>query len=82
MARGPTKGTRTTSCSLYIEDTALNYNVARFRNAAAKLETIRSNLPKLPWARYLAIKARSAQATKYEAEGSGLVACLQRWQSR
>ena len=70
---GPLTGPAGENPSLYIEDAALNYNVSRLRNAAAKLETIRSNLPKLPWARYLAIKARSAQATKYEAEGAGLV---------
>jgi len=56
-----------------LEDVSLEYEVSRMRGTVLKLERALAGLPSLPWARFLALRSRSAQATSFEAEGMGLI---------
>ena len=56
-----------------IRDDTLEYGVARLGGASAKIDKLLFYLPALPWPRYMSLRAQSAQATKFEAEGVGLL---------
>jgi hypothetical protein len=56
-----------------VDDQALEYELSLLHNIAGKLRKTLVYMPTLSWTRFLAIRTRSVQATKYEAEGVGLV---------
>ena len=57
----------------HIRDKTIEHEVARLRSASAKIDKLLFYLPGLTWPRFLSLRARSAQATKFEAEGVGLL---------
>ncbi|HET7839589.1 MAG TPA: hypothetical protein VFL04_07510 [Rectinemataceae bacterium] len=56
-----------------IEDKALLYRISLMQNVATKLRKMLATLPNLPQVRFLAIKARAVQATKFDADGAALI---------
>ncbi len=57
----------------HVVDKPLEYEVSRLSSAYAKIDKVLFYLPSLPWPRFQALRARSAQATKYEAESVALL---------
>ncbi|HUX37765.1 MAG TPA: hypothetical protein VMV44_07670 [Rectinemataceae bacterium] len=58
---------------LHVEDQELEYDVSRLRTSLTKLMRTMDSLPSLPGARFQAIRAQAVQATKFEAEGIGVL---------
>ena len=57
----------------HLDNQDLEYEVSRLRTTLTRLARASASLPSLSWARFLTLRAQAAQATKYEAEGVGIV---------
>ena len=56
-----------------IDNPEIEYDASRLRTLLTRTGRTMTSLPSLPWARFLAIRAQAVQATKYEADGVGIV---------
>ncbi len=58
---------------LHVEDQELEYDVSRLRTSLTKLTRLLDSLPSFPASRFQAIRAQAVQATKFEADGVGML---------
>ena len=57
----------------HLDNQDVEYEVSRLRTTLTRFSRTSVSLPSLSWARFLALRAQAAQATKYEADGVGIV---------
>jgi len=69
--QGATRGA--TSPGAPVLDPAIEYEISRLRATLAKILRGSEALPSLSWARFMTLRAKTAQATSFEAEAVGLI---------